>query len=148
MELPYEEGEPIPTGYRVVKQSRRGLVIAGSIVGGIGYGFAVLGATGDDFNHKSGALLVPVLGPWLMMALGGAKDEACNSNYTYDNCGSRSGLRTALVLDGMMQAAGAAMLIVGIAVPKTRLIRKDVTVSMLPMPLGKDGYGLGAVGQF
>ena len=87
-----------------------------------------------------------------MLALGGAKDEPNRSGYCYDTsssaCGSHSSLRGALVLDGLMQGAGAAMLIVGIAVPKTRLVRRDVTVSMLPMPLGKDGYGLGAVGQF
>jgi hypothetical protein len=151
MELPYEEGEPVPLGYRVVKQTRRGLVIAGSIVGGIAYGFSIVGATSDDFNHKSGSLLVPVLGPWIMLALGGAKDVP-STGYCFDtsssSCGSRSGLRGVLVLDGLMQGAGAAMLIVGIAVPKTRLVRKDVTLSMLPMPLGKDGYGLGAVGQF
>jgi hypothetical protein len=48
----------------------------------------------------------------------------------------------------MMQAAGATMLAFGLAMPTTRLIRKDVTVSFAPMPLGKTGYGLGAIGQF
>lgn len=151
MELPYEDGDPVPAGYRLVKRPRRGLVIAGSIVGGIGYGFGILGATSADFEHKSGALMVPVLGPWLMMALGGAKDEPCTygtyGTYSSD-CGSKAGLRTLLVLDGMMQAAGATMLIVGLAVPTTRIIRKDVTVSFAPMSLGKEGYGLGAIGQF
>jgi hypothetical protein len=147
MELPYEDGEPIPQGYRVVKQSRRGLVIAGSIVGGVGYGLSVTGAVGDDFNHSSGSLLVPVLGPWIMLALGGAKNE-CNS-YTYGSyCNDNSGLRSMLVLDGLTQAVGATMLTIGIAYPKTRLVRKDVAVSMAPMPFGRDGYGIGAVGQF
>jgi hypothetical protein len=149
MELPYEDGDPVPEGYRVVKQARRGLVIAGSIVGGIAYGLSITGATSADFDNKSGSLLVPVLGPWIMLALGGAKDEPCSSAYYISSsCGDRSGLRGALVLDGLMQGAGAAMLIAGIAVPRARLVRKDVTVSMLPMTLGKDGYGLGAVGQF
>jgi hypothetical protein len=153
MELPYEEGEPVPPGYRVVRQSRRGLVIAGSIVGGIAYGFSITGAVSDDFNHKSGSLLVPVLGPWLMLALGGAKDK-CSGYSNYDSmtgemttC-SNSGLRSMLVLDGLAQLAGATMLTIGIAYPKTRLVRKDVTISMAPIPVGKGGYGLGAVGSF
>jgi hypothetical protein len=150
MELPYEDGEPVPPGYRVVKQNRRGLVIAGSIVGGIAYGFSITGAVSDDFNHKSGFLLVPAFGPWLMLALGGAKNR-CGDNlatnhvdYPCDN----STLRSWLVLDGLTQLAGAAMFTFGIAYPTKRLVRKDVTVSMAPISVGKDGYGVGAVGSF
>jgi hypothetical protein len=152
MELPYEEGQPVPPGYRVVKQSRRGLVIAGSIVGGISYGFSIMGAVEDDFNHSSGALLVPVLGPWIMLAAGGAKNgctASSTSTYDYSYCDpDKSSLRAMLVLDGLTQAAGAAMFTIGLAYPRTRLVRNDVTVSMAPMPFGRDGYGIGAVGQF
>lgn len=147
MELPYEDGDPIPPGYRVVRQSRRGLVIAGSIVGGIAYGFSITGAVGADFDNKSGSLLVPVLGPWIMLALGGASDK-CQSGSYGSYCETNSGLRSMLVLDGLMQVAGATMLAVGIGLPRTRLVRRDVTVSMAPMSLGRDGYGVGAVGQF
>jgi len=152
---PYEEGEPVPSGYRAVKESRRGLVIAGSVVGGVAYGFSIVGATGDDFNHKSGSLLVPVVGPWLMLALGGAKDECQSGMYNSSGVFSttsyrcdNSGLRSVLVLDGLTQVAGAAMLIVGVAYPRTRLVRRNISLSVLPIPLGRDGYGVGAVGQF
>jgi hypothetical protein len=141
----------VPPGYRAVTQPRRGLVIAGSIVTGVLWGFSVMGAVGDDFNHKSGALLVPVLGPWLMLALGGAKDRPCRvSEYSYydSDCGNEAGLRSMLVLDGLGQLAGATMFTLGFALPRTRLVRKDVTLSMTPMPVGNFGYGLGAVGTF
>jgi hypothetical protein len=156
MEMPYESGEPIPDGYRVVKESRRGLVVAGSVVGGIGWGLAITGAVAGDFEKKSGALLAPVVGPWLMLAMGGAKDQCTTQTYSngaggtssWSDCEDNSSLRAMLVLDGMMQVAGAAMLTAGIAFPKMRLVRKDVTVAMAPLRLGRDGYGVGAMGSF
>ncbi|MFC1641580.1 hypothetical protein ACFL5O_02650 [Myxococcota bacterium] len=149
----YQEGDPVPKGYRVVRESRRGLVIAGSIVGGIAWGFSVVAAVGADFDDKSGALMLPVVGPWLMLALGGGKDEACTGNYSYDDitrneCGDRFGVRAGLALSGLTQAAGAAMLIAGLAFPRTRLVRSNVQLSMAPMSFGKDGYGFGAIGRF
>lgn len=150
----YREGDPVPAGYRVIQEPRRGLVIAGSIVLGISYGLSVVGAVGADFDDKSGTLMVPVLGPWLMLALGGAKDRSCeridgmvtisSSNY----CGDRSGLRAMLTLDGLTQAAGAIMLTTGFALPRTRLVRNNFEVSLTPMPLARDGYGIGAIGRF
>jgi hypothetical protein len=146
MELPYEEGEPIPQGYRLVEQKRRGLIIAGSLTAGIPWVFSVTAATAANFDNKAGYLVVPVLGPWLMLLSGGAKDRECASNEFCES--SRSGTRAVLVFDGLAQTAGAAMFVIGMAVPRKRLLRSDVTVSVLPTPLGRDGYGLGAVGTF
>jgi hypothetical protein len=148
----YQEGDPVPAGYRVVREPRRGLVIAGSIVGGIAYGFSVVGAVGDDFKNKSAPLLLPVVGPWIMLAIGGASDKSCDyssTTYTYDsNCGDRAGLRTALALDGMMQVAGATMLAFGIGYPKTRLIPSSTGLSIAPVWLARNAYGVGATGRF
>lgn len=152
MELPYEDGDPIPPGYRLARQPRRGLVIGGSIMTGIGWGLSLTGAVAADFDSKSGFLVVPVLGPWLMLAAGGAKDRDCSSSssyYDYDyDCGSRSGLRSVLVLDGLLQTAGAVMVVAGIAFPRVRLVREDVTVGFVPTTFGSGSYGLGAVGTF
>lgn len=147
MELPYEAGDPIPAGYRLRSQPRRGLVIAGSIVTGVPWVISVTAATGADFDNKSGFLLVPGIGPWLSLLAGAGKDRNCGSTSDFCN-GDRSSLRAALVLDGLVQSAGAAMLIIGIAVPRKRLVRDDVTLGFVPTTLGRDGYGLGAVGTF
>lgn len=149
----WEPGEEVPEGYRVVRKSRRGLVIAGSIVGGIAYGGSLVAATAADYEDESVALMVPVAGPWIMLALGGAKNRTCTeselSDYLRrDHCGDRSGARAALALDGLMQVAGAAMLTIGIAYPSTRLVRKGLQVSMAPVSFGHDGYGVGAIGSF
>jgi hypothetical protein len=108
-------------------------------------------ATQYNFDHKSGALLVPVAGPWIMLAMGGAKDRDVTETYgssSYTTREDNSFLRAVLVADGMAQVAGAAMLIAGIGYPKKRLVRNDVTVSVSPMRFGQDGYGFAARGQF
>jgi len=147
MELPYEAGDPIPAGYRLRSEPRRGLVIAGSIVVGVPWVISVTAATGANFDNKSGFLLVPGIGPWLSLLAGAGKDRDCGSTSDFCN-GDRSATRATLVLDGLVQSAGAAMLIIGIAVPRKRLVRDDVTLSFVPATLGRDGYGLGAVGTF
>jgi hypothetical protein len=146
-ELPYEQGDPIPEGYQLRDRPRRGLVIAGSVVTGVPWVFSVMAAVASDYENWSGFLLVPALGPWLMLATGGASDEPCASGG--DSCsGGRSGLRSVLVLDGLIQTAGAAMFVAGLAIPRKRLVRTDVSVGFFSTPLGRDGYGLAAVGTF
>jgi hypothetical protein len=148
MELPYEEGDPIPPGYRLREQNRRGLIIAGSIVTGIPWMISLTAATGADFDNKSGFLVIPGIGPWLMLLAGGGSDRDCGSN-EFSICEeSRAGLRAALVLDGLVQSAGAAMFISGFAFPRKRLVRQDVTVSLVPTTVAPGAYGLGAVGTF
>ena len=149
MELPYEEGQPIPPGYHVVSKPRTGLIVAGSVVTGVPWMISVTAATGADFEDKSGWLVVPGIGPWLMLMAGGARDRDC-SNTSYDSTcvHDRGPERSIIVLDGLVQSAGAAMFIIGLAVPKTRLVRDDVTVSMMPTLVGRDGYGAGVVGTF
>jgi hypothetical protein len=150
MELPYEDGDPIPQGYRLREQPRRGLVIGGSLMTGVPWVFSVTGAVGADFEDNSGFLLLPAVGPWLMLATGGAKDRDCPSTSSIDDyCdGDRSALRSILVLDGLVQTGGTIMFILGLKYPRKRLVRDDVTVSLAPTPLGRDGYGLGALGTF
>lgn len=145
LELPYEDGDPIPPGYKLRQEKRRGLIIAGSIVTGVPWVISLTAAVAADYDHKSGFLLVPALGPWLMLAAGGASDEHCSTELCDD---SRSGLRATLVFDGLMQTAGAAMFAAGFLLPRQRLVRQDVTIGFVPTTLAPGAYGLGAVGTF
>lgn len=152
MQSSWEPGDPVPEGYRVVRRSRRGLVIAGSIVGGIAYSSSVVAAVAIA-EDDSAPLLIPVVGPWIMLATGSVKDRACSDAELRDymdpeRCGDRSGTRAALALDGLMQVAGATMLTIGLAYPSTRLVRNNFRLSMAPIPFGHTGYGLGAIGTF
>ncbi|MES1184872.1 MAG: hypothetical protein ABUL60_13745 [Myxococcales bacterium] len=145
--LPYEDGEPIPAGYQVRQEIRRGPVIAGAIVMGVPWTFSVIGASAADFEDMSGFLLLPGVGPWLMLLAGGANDVDCGLRD--DFCArDRSGLRGVLLLDGMVQSAGAVMLTIGLLYPRGYLVPNVVGVSIVPTQVGPHGYGLGAVGTF
>ena len=154
MELPYEDGDTIPAGYRLRQQPRRGLIIGGSIMVGVPWALGTMAAAGSNFRNKTGFLLVPGIGPWLMLLAGGAKDAFCttadaeNTTVGTTDCSGSSAGRAILTLDGLVQTAGAAMFVAGFMLPRKRLVREDVTVSLAPTPLGRDGYGLGAVGTF
>ncbi|WP_437618845.1 PEGA domain-containing protein [Sorangium sp. So ce1151] len=129
--LDYEEGTPIRPGYRLETNARRGLITAGATIFGITYTpMSVSGAAvGVDL------LIVPVAGP-LIHAAQGSGDEAF------------------FVTDGVLQAAGLALLASGILFPKTTLVREDVARSgprflgALPSRLGRDGLGVQVVGSF
>ena len=135
----YEEGEPIPPGYHAEARVRSGLVVGGAVTFGVMYLLSVLvGAAISDTNRSFGGkengdlLYVPVAGPFLQMT----KTESSSGNVT-------------LAIDGIAQAAGATMLIVGITSPKTVLVRNDLgEVRVMPMRMGDKGGGLGLVGTF
>jgi hypothetical protein len=148
--MAYVPSQPIPAGYHVEEQVRKGLVIAGSVTLGVSWVFSATAAVGDDFNHKTGFLMIPALGPWLMLAAGGASDD-CNTDSldsSYEYCHNKSDVRAWLFLDGIAQTAGAIMLATGIGYPRKRLVRNDFAVSFAPTPLSRDGFGLGAIGTF
>jgi hypothetical protein len=147
-ELPYSEGQAVPPGYRVVERSRRGLIIAGLVTTGVAWSFSVTAAVTADYEDNSGFLLIPVLGPWLMLATGGADDPPCTNDADIEFCESNAGLRGVLVLDGLVQTAGAVMFVLGVANPSKRLVRDDVSFRVVPMTIGKTGNGLGVVGTF
>ncbi len=145
MELPYEDGDPIPPGYRLVRSKHKGLIIAGSIVTGVPWVFGVMAAVTENFQDNTGLLLIPVIGPWAMLATNTARDRGCTNGFcTVD----KSGLRGVLVLDGLVQTAGGAMFFAGMLIPRVRLVRNDVVVSVIPTTFGHGGYGLGAIGRF
>ncbi len=147
----YEEGDPIPPGYHADTQMKKGLVIGGAVTFGVMWLLSVIaGAAIDDTNKitssypsttttkssdKSGTFLyIPIAGPFLQMT---RTDSATGNVF--------------LAIDGVAQAAGATMLIVGLTSPKTVLIRNDLAeVRVTPMRLGENGHaqGFGLVGTF
>jgi hypothetical protein len=148
-DLPYTEGQTIPPGYHVEERKRKGLIVAGAVVTGVFWTFSVTGAVAADYEDNSGFLLIPVLGPWLMLATGGANDPPCDDvGGGLEVCESNAPLRAILVLDGLAQTAGGLMFVLGMANPSKRLVRDDVTVGVVPMKVGRTGQGLGVVGTF
>ena len=133
----WEEGEPVPAGYHPTTRIRKGPVIAGSILFGVFYLFSTLAAsigseTSNGGTNPEGYLWIPGVGPFLQMP----GSSAIGSWF--------------LALDGIAQSGGLALLIYGIAAPRTVLVRNDLGLRVVPRPmaLGHGGGGFGLVGSF
>lgn len=107
--LPYEEGQPVPAGYRVESRLRKGLLIGGLVTFGSLYLVSAFtgGAAQDD---KFTPLFVPIAGPFI--TIGTAKAEGVGT-FT-------------LLLDGVGQAGGALMAVLGLTLDQTLLVRNDL----------------------
>lgn len=149
----YVEGEKPPAGYHVEKRSRKGLIIAGSIVTGVLYTLSLVSAAAQDTDHSpSGWLYVPIVGPWIALGKLGSYDEAaCDAQSTGDQvCPSKSGARTGYALLGLGQLIGVLLITSGIVFPSTQLVPDAITnngISVLPFYAGNSG-GLAVVGRF
>ena len=135
----WQEGQPVPYGYHPEARARKGLVIPGAVIFGVAYLLSTLVAAADDDTYDGAnrytALWVPVVGPFIQMG---------RSTNTGDDM-------QMFFLDGAAQTAGLTMLVLGLAFPRTILVRNDVgTISLLPTPMriGRDGSGLGLLARF
>jgi hypothetical protein len=135
----WQEGQPVPYGYHPETRARKGLVIPGAVIFGVAYLLSTLVAAADndtyDGANRYTALWVPVIGPFIQMG------RSTNTD----------GDMQTFFLDGAAQTAGLTMLVLGLAFPRTILVRNDIgTISLLPTPmrLGRDGSGLGLVARF
>jgi hypothetical protein len=129
----WDESQPIPPGYRTEERMRKGLVIGGAVTFGTMYLLTALGAAiCSDAGGTCGALYVPAIGPFIQM---GQSSTATGGFF--------------LALDGVVQLGGVAMLIAGIAAPKTVLVRNDVGFELHFAPIiSRDHTGMGLVGRF
>jgi hypothetical protein len=159
MELRYVEGRPIPAGYHLETRPRKGLVVSGSLVFGIPY-FLSLSVAASSKYDPDRWLYAPVFGPFVDL---GKRKESCTTfgNGTFGTtttCSDDSSERFFLMADGLMQAAGATMFILGMALPQKLLVRDDApfvgskqspfTWAVAPRTMGRSGYGLGLAGTF
>jgi hypothetical protein len=159
MELRYVDGRPIPAGYHLETRPRKGLVISGAIVFGIPY-FLSLSVAASSKYEPDRWLYAPLVGPFI--DLGNRKENCVTTpsgpTRTDTFCQDDSSERFFLMADGLMQAAGATMLIFGFALPQRLLVRDDAPYvgqarshfawTIAPQRMGRSGYGLGLAGTF
>jgi hypothetical protein len=135
-ELDYADGQNVPSGYHQETRVRKGLIIAGGATFGGTYLFSLLlAAAGQDSASNGGGkndlapLFIPVFGPFITM---GNSTSATADVF--------------LAIDGAAQAAGVAMAVVGLSMPKTILVRNDLgrgaEVTIQPVV----GFGTAGVG--
>lgn len=139
--LPYEEGQTIPEGYTPDSRPRTGLIIGGAITFLVPYLSSVAIALGAQRDARQGGmssheadelspLYVPIAGPFI--AIGTADRDDAREIAPF-------------VASGLVQAAGAGMLLAGIFARKQVLVRKQATVTPLVSP---GTLGLSAAGSF
>jgi len=140
----WSEGEPIPPGYHEATRIRKGLVIGGAVLFGTTYLFTALGASivaacSGENCYSAGSLFVPGVGPFIQMAQPG---NGAIGNFW-------------LAVDGIAQLGGITMFVVGLAAPKSVLVRndlgssskKDFQLALSPI-VGPGQQGMGLVGTF
>lgn len=150
----WQDGDPIPRGYRPVHRMRTGLVVAGAVTFGVTYlTTALVGAAVNDISVAYGGtgrsaklLIIPLVGPWTLL---GSTISAVG--------------QFGLVLDGLVQAAGVGMFIAGLTYPQVVLVpagyskndtdgegkpQPKLTISPVPMNFGTAGGGFGFQGKF
>jgi hypothetical protein len=131
-QMDWDDDRQAPPGYHLETRVRKGLVIAGSVTFGSMYLLTAMGAAiaNDSCKSCNGSLLyVPVAGPLLYLG----------------EVPSQTG-KLFLVVDSVAQAAGAAMLIAGIASPKTIAVRNDLAKIEITPVFGPGSAGI--VGTF
>ena len=131
VEQPYETGAPVPDDFRVetsTTDAAAGARTFGIAFFGVSYGAAYASAL--VLPGRLAWLYAPVIGPFL--ALEGQADYA-------------KGL---LIADGVLQGAGAALLIGGIAGRGRQLIRVEWAGVHVTPSAGPRGYGIDVRGMF
>lgn len=145
--LPYNPNEPIVSGYGLQTYYPRGYLIAGSITFGVGYGLGFMSAfteQGNDFNAHW--LLAPVVGPFIAMT---TQSDTCVRGTIPPVCERHAATIVVLAVLGGMQVVGASLFTYGLTHPRQRLMRVDAPrVTVAPIPMGRGGYGLAAMGTF
>jgi hypothetical protein len=116
--LDYVDGGEIPPGYHVETGIRTGLVIAGAVMLGVGYGIAAGAAASTDIGDEGHVLYVPVVGPFILAG-------------RFDYGGELGGLAfmvvgLPLILNGLVQTAGTILLVAGVGSRRTYLERNDI----------------------
>lgn len=135
--IPYEEGDPIPSGYHLESKARMNLVGTGIGLFVPFYAISTLSAAiaeGPYDNPNYWPMYIPTIGP--LIAISTAKPD--NNFETF-----------MLGLDAAAQTAGLGLIIWGMVAREKRLIRVADSVpalSIAPLHFGRGSFGLGISG--
>jgi len=146
----------VPRREAVVEESspNTALISSGLFTLAIPYVASVVVATQSDHPGDNN-LYIPVVGPWVDLAnrgdCGNAGQPSCDNETTF---------KVLLVANGVLQGIGALEILGGLLVPEHRAVARtekpravtaqvfEPHVRIAPSAVGRDGYGLAAVGTF
>jgi hypothetical protein len=122
-------------------------LIGGPIILGVPYVLGLTITSAENFPNQTGWLAVPGIGPWITLAA--RHRDGCTTSSTCTVSTVESATRTFLILDGIMQTAGAVMFIYGVSSPRTVVARDFVgRLRLAPDSIGGRGYGAQVIGTF
>jgi hypothetical protein len=123
-----------PALYRTEERELRGLWITGLALWGVAWvmDWAVTGLSQEPGDLR-GVAFVPVVGPWVQLAMG-------------QGSASSEG-ETLLIADGIAQAAGLAMIVLGAVLKREVRVRERPGLSVVVAP-ARGGASVGLSGSF
>lgn len=136
---------PAPGPAEETYQTMNGeLFVSGVVLFGAGYAAGAIAASQSD-REGMDRLYVPLVGPWLALSDRGAcpvQDADCDGETT---------AKVLIIGDGIVQAAGAFLMLDAVLFPKT--VRRTIPATALrvkPIRVGStgEGRGLAYTGQF
>lgn len=147
--LPYRAGRKVPAGYEVASVPRTGMVVGGAVIAGGLHLVSMIAAvaldaeaeetlrdqqggsrTDPEFDNRYTPLFIPVVGPFVAVKTSEA---------------SGTGMAI-LVMNGVAQVTGCALVIAGLAAPKQVLVKQDMPVAVVPF-FDPTGGGLAIRGE-
>jgi hypothetical protein len=154
--LPYKKGLSVPPGYRVVERPATGLTIGGGLTFAAAYVAALGLAASQSFENGTAYTVIPVAGPWA--AIGGRSfkcqvpvvtgsvstvvlQQSLNKcvGFAFDEVTTV----VFLTADGLVQATGAALFLIGLASGHEELVRQDLPkAAVYPLPEGGMAFSL------
>jgi hypothetical protein len=150
---PSAPGQDLPAGYALEEGPATTPLVIGGVTLALPYATGLGVAATQSFENGSGWLVAPVIGPWL--SLGARRDpcEGASDKKEFDSdvgkCVAEPLIRGMLVLDGVLQAAGGVMLVIGASSHETHLVKKSPPpITAAPTTVGRDGYGVAVAGRF
>jgi hypothetical protein len=148
--FPYEEGDPIPAGFKLRTSPNGNLIFAGAISGGTLWAISTITAIALDrqtdekiedgnggsrrdpeFDDNYWPMFIPVAGPFVAID-------------TSDATGTGAAI---LALDGAFQVGALALFIAGFIAEDEELVRKKPAIAIEPM-LSPGSAGIGVKGAF
>jgi hypothetical protein len=87
------------------------------------------------------------------MMIGQRKNEGCRHSDDGLGCAADALVITGVAIDGVMQLAGASLILAGYLTTRSELVRNEYgapsgRVRLLPVAVGRGGYGIGIGAAF
>ncbi len=156
---PYHKGLPVPPGYRVEQRSATGMIAGGLVTFATAYGAGLILGASQKFENGMGYVALPVIGPWA--AIGGrtfncktavpANTTGADVQRTINKCvGTAYDEVTTVVFltaDGLIQATGMVLFLVGLASGYEELVRADLPKTAIGV-LPEGGAAVSVSGNF